>query len=212
MRARRIKGRLYAVTLKDYTCNVTVVSARGKKSVVRSVRITKELDDILRQDAQGAGITMNAMISSILGKYSEWDRYAEQFGFVTITGDGFRVLLEAIEKEKLTEIAEDIAPSLSREVALHFFKRVDFETFFQFLLALFRYGHLGEYQVETTAEGDTLTVHHDLGPNWSLLLSRSIKQSFKAISNISPQVSIEENTFMLAFPAHTLDRGRPPEG
>ena len=56
-----------------------------------------------------------------------------------------------------------------------------------------------------------MTVHHDLGSNWSLLLSRSIKQSFKSISNISPQVSIEENTFTLSFPARTLDRGRSPE-
>lgn len=147
---------------------------------------------------------MNAMISSILRKYSEWDRYAEQFGFVTLTGDGFRVLLEAIEEEKLNEIAEDVAPSLSREVALHFFKRVDFETFLRFILALFRYGHLGEYHVETTEDGDTLTVHHDLGPNWSLLLSRSIQQSLKAISNISPELSMVENTFILSFPAGTL--------
>ncbi len=201
-------GEILCVTLYFHG----TVSGPTRKSIVRSIRITEDLDSLIKLEAESKGMTSNALISSILRKYSEWDRYTEQFGFVTITGDGFRVLLDAIEEEKLTEIAEDIAPSLSREVALHFFKRVDFETFFQFLLAIFRYGHLGEYQVETTAEGDTMTVHHDLGPNWSLLLSRSIKQSFKSISNISPQVSIEENTFTLSFPAHTLDRGRPPEG
>ncbi|MFQ5920211.1 MAG: hypothetical protein ACE5I4_09260, partial [Thermoplasmata archaeon] len=84
------------------------MSARATKSVVRSIRITKELDDLIRADAEDKGLTVNALVSSILTKYAEWDRYADRFGFVTITRNGFRTYVEAIEEEKLTEIGEEL--------------------------------------------------------------------------------------------------------
>ncbi|MEE8198507.1 MAG: hypothetical protein V3R48_02220 [Thermoplasmata archaeon] len=180
------------------------MSARTKKSKVRSIRITEELDDLLRQDAKDSGATVNALISSILRKYAEWDRYAERFGYMTISRDAFRALLEAIEDEKLVEIAKDLSPSLAREVALHWFKQVTLNTFLGFLKASSRYTQLGDYQVERSAARDTLAIHHDLGPKWSLLLSRAIARAIESIANISAKLSIEENTFTLSFPPGTL--------
>ena len=188
------------------------VTARAKKSVVRSIRITKELDDVIRQDAEDAGVSSNALIASVLAKYAEWDRLADRFGFVTMARGGFRALLEEIEDERLLDLAENFAPSLSREVALHFFKKVNFETYYRLLMGVFRYGHLGEYYVEMGKDGDTLTIHHDLGRKWSLLLSRAIGQSFEAIANLSPEASIEESTFILSFPPGTLNGTQAPKG
>ena len=43
-----------------------------RKTVLRTIRIDKELDDALYKDAQENGINENALISSILVKYIEW--------------------------------------------------------------------------------------------------------------------------------------------
>ncbi|MFQ5919040.1 MAG: hypothetical protein ACE5I4_03205 [Thermoplasmata archaeon] len=188
------------------------MNTESKKSVVRSIRIPKELDDLIREDAKDAGVTVNALISSALNRYAEWDRYAERFGFVSVSQYAFRALIEAIEEEKLMDIAENFAPSASREVALHWYKQVNFEAFFRFLLAVFRYGRLGEHHIETSAEEDTLTLHHELGPKWSRLLSRSLQTSFESIAKVSPRLSLEENTFTLSFPPGTLNGRRAAEG
>lgn len=49
-----------------------------KKTVLRTIRIDKNLDDALDKDAKEHGVSENALISSILAKYIEWDRYAEK--------------------------------------------------------------------------------------------------------------------------------------
>ena len=190
-----------------YIVVAPTVTAGAKKSVVRSIRISKALDEVIRQDAEEAGLTVNSMISSILTRYAEWDRFAEPFGFVTLAREGFRALLNEIEEDRLVAIAENFAPSLARDLALHFFKRVDFDTFFRFLLAQLRYGHLAEYQVETGEQADTLTLHHELGRRWSLLLAEGIGHSFESIAKISPESAVEENTFILSFPPGTLNGG-----
>ncbi len=113
-----------------------------------------------------------------------------------------------IEDDTLLEIAKDFAPSLAREVALRWFGQVTLDTFLGFLKASSRYAHLGDYQVETSASRDTLAVHHDLGPKWSLVLSRAIEEAIESISNLSAKLSIEENAFTLSFPPGTLNQDR----
>ena len=55
----------------------------AKQTVMRSVRISRELDDVLRRDAESRGISFSSLVSEIFTKYSEWDRLANKFGVVT---------------------------------------------------------------------------------------------------------------------------------
>ncbi len=183
------------------------MSTRTPKSVVRSIRITKEMDDLIRQDAKGSGVTVNALISSILTKYAEWDRYADRFGFVTVPRDGFRTLLAAVDEKKLIETGFDLRIAKRwREMSLLWFKRVNLDSYLRYLSLQMRYGRLADYEMQTGADGDTISLHHDLGANFSLLLSRGIEQVLESIPNISPQLSVEENALAIHFPAGTLER------
>ncbi|MEE9164390.1 MAG: hypothetical protein V3U17_06335 [Thermoplasmata archaeon] len=188
------------------------MSARTRKSVVRSIRITKELDDLIRQVAKNAGGSVNALISSILTKYAEWDRYADRFGFVTVPRDIFRSLINAVDEEKLADLAEGFGPAKAREMVLLWFKRVNPETQLRWLSFQMRYGRLGNYEIETGKDEDTIALHHDLGVKFSLLLSRGIEQVFESIPNISPQLSVEENALAIRFPPGTLERSLVAQG
>lgn len=197
--ARTIKGEVYNVTLKVLHCNIPGVSAPAKKSVVRSIRITQELDDLIRKDATDRGLTVNALISSILAKYAEWDRYADRFGFVTITRDGFRSFIEAIEDDRLVEIAEELGARNPREMTLFWFKRLSLRTFLRYLSIYSRYGRIGEYEVEAAGGSHTITLHHDLGRKYSLLLARFLKRALETIAKVSPQLSVGENALAIRF-------------
>lgn len=175
------------------------MSATAKKSVVRSIRITQELDDLIRQDAADKGLTVNALISSVLSKYAEWDRYADRFGFVTITRDGFRSFVEAIEDEKLVQIAEELGSRNPKEMTLFWFKRLNLATFLQYLSIYSRYGRIGEYEVEAANGSHTITLHHDLGSKYSLLLSRFLRKALETVANVSPQLSVGENALAIRF-------------
>jgi len=177
------------------------MSSNRRKSVVRSIRITRKLDDIIVGDAAAKGVTVNALISMILSKYAEWDRYAERFGFVTITRDGFRRFIEAIEDEKLVEVAEELGARNPKEMALFWFKRLNLEAFFQYLSIYTRYGRIGEYEVESGDGSYIVTLHHDLGRKYSLLLSHFLMQALKTMVGVSAGLSLGENALALRFDA-----------
>ncbi len=67
-----------------------------KKTVLRSIRIPEELEEIIAKDAEAKGLSVNALVASILTKYSQWDRYADKFGLVTITRVGLRSMIEGL--------------------------------------------------------------------------------------------------------------------
>jgi hypothetical protein len=59
-----------------------------KKTLLRTIRITQELEDLLQRDAKLKRISVNALISSIMTKYAEWDRFRERFDAIVITPRG----------------------------------------------------------------------------------------------------------------------------
>jgi hypothetical protein len=50
----------------------------NKKTVLRTIRLSKGLDGLLQKDANSKRITVGALVSTILTKYLQWDRYTEK--------------------------------------------------------------------------------------------------------------------------------------
>ena len=152
---------------------------------------------------------MNALISSILNRYVEWDRYAERFGFVTIPRDGFRNLIEAVDENKLNDPGFNLRLATRwREMALLWFKRGDLESLIRYFAFQMRYGRMADLEVETSPEGDTISIHHDLGRKFSLLLSRGIEENLGSNTNIKPKLSVEENALAVHLPPGTLAKSQ----
>ena len=80
---------------------MTVEGKSKKKTVLKTIRMDKDLDDALDKDAEEHGVSENALISSILAKYIEWDRYAEKFGRVSLPSEALKAIIEATEQDKL---------------------------------------------------------------------------------------------------------------
>lgn len=171
---------------------------------MRSIRISKELDDLIRQDAEDSGVTVNGLITSILSKYSEWDRYVEQFGFVTLPRNGFRTLIDSLDEDRLVEIAAEFGPPSARDISLAWFKDVNLETFLRYLSMQSRYGGFGAFEVDRNAKADTISLNHNLGPRFSFLFSLFIEQTLQNIANISPHLSVESNVLAIHLPPGTL--------
>ena len=67
-----------------------------ERTLIRTIRISKALDSLLRKDAKTKRIPVNALISSIMTKYAEWDRYNERFGVISIKRDAFRSIIMSV--------------------------------------------------------------------------------------------------------------------
>ena len=73
----------------------------NKKTVLRSIRLSKGLDELLQKDADSKRITVGALVSTILTKYSQWDRYTEKFDMITFRQETLRAILEATDDRSI---------------------------------------------------------------------------------------------------------------
>src|SRR5512139_817158 len=102
-----------------------IVSAKKKKTVLRTVRLNQELDYRLRDDAELHDLTVNGLINRIMTKYVEWDRHTERFGFVSFARGTFKSILEEVDDCKVEQIASDAGSLALEAVTLFWFKELN---------------------------------------------------------------------------------------
>jgi len=124
----------------------------GKKTLLRTIRITKELKDLLQRDAKLKRISVNALISSIMTKYAEWDRFRERYATISLSPHGLCAFLESVDDEKIEIISRELGASLTREFILFVFKKINLETYLSYLSLLCRYGDLHILKLKMKAE------------------------------------------------------------
>ena len=175
--------------------------SQSKKTVVRAIRLEKSVDDLLQKDAKNNRTSVNALISGMTTKYAEWDRYTERFGFVSLTGELFRSLLEIADEEKIIEVGKRLGVRLPKEVILFFFKKVTLETFLAYVSVFCRYGKVADYELEVKDKEYTITAHHNLGGKWSTFLQAFIGEAIKSELGLSARIDVSEGSVVVRFVA-----------
>ena len=187
----------------DHISLNTAPSTRKKpKTLIRSVRITKELDNLLEKDAKAKGVSVNSLISMIMTKYAEMDRYNERFGTITLRREGFRSILEAIEDDKITNIAKEIGTQIPKQFLLFWFKKMSLETYLKYLSLVCKYSGFAEYEVDSNEEETDyiITLIHNVGEKWSIFLKNWLEQGMKTtIAIVSTVFDVSKNTIVVRF-------------
>lgn len=172
-----------------------------KKTVLRTIRIDKELNDVLDKDAEERGISGNALISSILTKYVEWDRYAIKFGRVSLLNESLKAILEATDADKLKTVTEEFNNSVPKDYLMFHYKKLNVDTCLKHIYLISRYAGMFEYELHKEQERDyTVTIHHKFGDKWSYWLKESISIGiFKNVLGIVPKTHTSKNSVIFTF-------------
>jgi hypothetical protein len=155
------------------------VAYTRKNATLRTIRLTRDLDNLLQKDAKSKRISINSLLTSIIVKYAEWDRYAEKFGLVSLSRADSRLILEAIEDIKLSQIGNDLGKRAFKEFLMLWFKKTDVEKMLEGISLWCKYAGIAEYDFETDGRNYTITLHHDIGEKWSNLIGHLISQGIK---------------------------------
>ena len=170
-----------------------------QKTVTRTIRIPDHLDTILQRDSKEKRSTANALISSILTKYVEWDRYVESFGFISIPRNGFKLIIDALDDESIKRIAEEIGSTQPKELMMFFFKKSTLDTFLSAFSLFSKYAGYGSYEIESNGRDYTVVLHQDLGRKWSIYIAHLVSQALKSALGISPRFQITKNSIIFQF-------------
>jgi hypothetical protein len=181
---------------------VTVnLSARQRRTVLRTVRISEELDAMLEKDAKIHRTTVNALISSIMARYAEWDRFTERFAHISIPTTLFRALLGLTDENALATLAEEVSVELTHEIVSFWFKKVNLETLLRFISNVSEYGRAGEIEIENEGRDYTISIYHEFGKKWSIWLQHYLDKVIRAYVKAIPQFETAEKTVTVTFQA-----------
>jgi len=175
------------------------LSAKQKKTVLRTVRISQELDEILEKDAKVHRTSVNALISSIMAKYSEWDRFTEKFAHISIPTTLFRALLDLTDENALATLAERVGVELTNQITVFWFKKTNLETLLHFMSNASEYGKVGEAEIENKGRDYTISLYHEYGKKWSTYLEHYLDKMNRTYLKVIPQFETTENTVTLRF-------------
>lgn len=166
---------------------------------MRTIRIEQELDNVLQQDAKRNKRSFNSHISRIMTKYSEWDRFNERWGIISLRREAFRSILEAIEPDKLVDIAKDIGRHVPREFICFWFKKINLETYLQYLLLVCQYAKFAECEIDNDGKNYTIILSHDIGQKWSEFLAAWFTEGLKNTVDILPEIETTRNSIVVRF-------------
>ena len=173
----------------------------NKKTVLRTIRLSKGLDELLQKDADSKRITVGALVSTILTKYSQWDRYTEKFDMITFRQETLKAILEATDDETLIRKAREIGAKIPREFLLFWFKKTDLESYLRYLELLCNYGGFARYELESNRGLYVITLLHNMSEKWSLFLKYVMEEGILSTIGILPRFEVNKGSLVIKIGA-----------
>ncbi len=175
-------------------------SHQKKKTVLKTIRIADDLDAILQKDAKAKRMNVNALISSILGKYAEWDRYVDRFGgMVTLRQEALKSILELADDTAIVNAGKEAGSRFQKEFLLFWFKKIDVDAYLEFLSLICRYAGVGHYELDTDGKEYIVTLIHNMGEKWSLYLSGTIGGGIRTTIGVLPKFEVTKSSLIIRF-------------
>jgi DNA polymerase III delta prime subunit len=167
------------------------------KTVLRTIRLSEDLEATLERLAAEKGIAMNALVSSALTKYALWDNMTERFGFVTISKSLFKDFVDSADPEKLQVLARAHRPQVMKDMMMFWFQDVSVDKFLEFLSRRGRYGLDVKVEIKREANNLTLIVTHDFGHLYTEFLRTALEAEFRTLFKVVPTIDTTESSVMV---------------
>lgn len=164
-----------------------VAMAGRKRTVLRTIRISEELDRVLQEEAARRRVSVNGLVGGMLEKFGAWDRFTERFGMVSCSRAVLSGILDSCDEEDLVRHATELGGRLPREYVNLWFKEVSADSLRRYLALIAEYVDLYRGDLETNGSLLTFTAHHEFGEKWSRFLEayfREMARSFGLVPKV----------------------------
>jgi hypothetical protein len=170
-----------------------------RKTVLRSLRLSKSLDEAIQREAVNRSVSVNSFAASILDKYFEWDILAEKFRFITLPDEMVASLVGALDNEKLAQLGKAAGTVIPKEVMLFWFKTIDLESFISYLSFHSKYLRTAEYKIQREGKNVIVTAHHQIGDKWSVWLKNYLIEAVRVNLGVIPKAEVSTKTVRMEF-------------
>jgi hypothetical protein len=166
---------------------------KRKKTITRTFRIRREWDDVLQEEANRQGVSVNVLLNRILRKYSLFSRWSDRNNDMSLPQQTFRKILKKIPIEQLVEAGNKSGASDAINIVNALGLDLDYDSFVYLVTE-----HLGGPQFarwfqcfhHTQGSTDIFHLQHDLGRRWSVYLEKYILSTLKSMANTDAKTKV----------------------
>jgi len=155
-----------------------------QRTTTRTFRIRAEWDDVLQEEAERQGVSVNVLVNKILRRYALFTRWADKGGVMSFTQLMFRRILEELSDERLARAGTTSGPSDVLDIINMLGLPVNYDSFIYLLSE-----HLGGSDFcrwftcfhHIQRDEDVFHLQHNLGRGWSIYLENYLLSSLRPV-------------------------------
>ena len=169
------------------------------RTQVRTIRLPKSMENLLIQEADAKGMSVSALICSILDRHVHWDSVAQKFGSISLPQETLSIGMSYLVPNTVTEIARQAGTKVPRQFILYLFNEVTLSAFLRWVDFVSRYERTAEWKVERNGDRVVMTGHHQMDSNWSAWIASYMGEAVRSTLNVVPEIELEGRTVRISF-------------
>lgn len=163
------------------------------KTITRTFRLQQEWDDVLKEDAERQGISVNVLVNKIFRRYALFTRWADSAGFKSFSPKMFKGILEELSEDSLARAGATSGASDVMDILNMMGRPINYESFIDLMI-----DHFGSsdfcrwFNCFHHVQGNQNVFHlqHNLGLKWSVYLEKYLLSGMKSITEINVEAKI----------------------
>lgn len=160
----------------------------------RSFRVEQYVSNILDEEAERMGISVNALVNIILKHYSDFSRFLSKIDLVIINREILTKFLDIMDDQEIFNLGLELGETIPKDTILFWKKDLDQENVFEYLEKIIcRYGLLGTYDEISQQNEKIIVIRHRLGKKGSIFLHGYVKSTFNVIG-INSDIEVTESS------------------
>jgi len=176
------------------------MSGMRRKTILRTIRLSEEIDNLLERDAQEQNISTNALVSKIMTRYVEWDRAVEKLDVVSFSNVFFKALLDEVSDERLREIASHEALGQIKNQTMWEFGKANFDMLLKTVSLRAKYGWGSHMSVEGGDEGNyVITLRHKWGHKGIVFFRSFFDNLVRGELRTAPKIDVGDEVLIVSF-------------
>jgi hypothetical protein len=150
-------------------------------SITRSFRFENDVLSVLDEEAERMGISVNALVGTVLRRYAEFTRYLSKIDMVVINREVLTSLMEEMDEDDLYKLGLKLGETVLSDTVIFWKKEITERTVMEYIeKVICRYGHLGTYDEKQMPGGSlVMVIRHRLGKKGSRFLEGYLLSGLK---------------------------------
>jgi hypothetical protein len=171
---------------------MTIERKLGESSESITFRLRADLLAGLRKECGREGVTLNAVMSQILGHFMSWNSTAAKAGFIPVPRHLLVLLLSEMPDEKVVQVAKVVARDQVQDILLLMRGKISEEAIADVMEAWIR-----EADFAYSKSPSSLVIQHDMGARWSVFLATIIEELYYSAAHRRIRTDFTDNTVVL---------------